>query len=250
MVPVRASGIDLLVLPCAGASATMYLRWRRLVPQWLRIVPVELPGRGSRLGEGFVEDFPELVERLCTELAPEMQRPHALFGHSMGALLVHGMARRQRQRGLRLPQALFVSGSPAPSRRDPDRFVGKDSDEALIADLRKQGGTPEEVFGSSELMRLTLDTLGADYRLCDSFRHQPGEPHAMPVHALAGAQDDIERERIEAWRIEAGGDFTLDWFDGGHFFIRQQEQQVVASVVRALAPQAAVAGHAGAMAGA
>jgi len=234
---MRSPFIDLLVLPCAGASATMYLRWRRSLPEWIRVVPVELPGRGGRLGEPFVEDFEGLVARICDEQAAAMQGRYALLGHSMGALLAYGMAQRQRALAKPLPRAVFVSASPAPSRRDPDRFAGKNDDAALIADLRKQGGTPEEVFSSDELLRLTLDTLGADYRVCESFRYQVGEPLSVPLHVLAGRQDDIAAERIEAWRREAGGVFTLDWFDGGHFFIRQHEQRVIAAVVRALTHQ-------------
>ena len=237
--------IDLLVLPCAGASATMYLRWRRLLPAWVRLVPVELPGRGGRIGEPYVEDCATLVAQLCDEHAASMGGRYALFGHSMGALLAYGMAQRQRALSRPLPCALFASGSPAPSRRDPERYPGKGDDAALIADLRKQGGTPEEVFASAELLRLTLDTLGADYRVCDSFRHaSPAgsgtplpEPLPLPLHVLAGRDDDIAAERIEAWRREAGAAFTLDWFDGGHFFIRQQEAQALAAVTRALTRQ-------------
>ena len=150
---MRSPFIDLLTLPCAGASATMYLRWRRLLPEWIRVVPVELPGRGGRLGEPFVEDFGRLVAQICDEQAAAMQGRYALFGHSMGALLAYGMAQHQRALGKPLPRAMFVSGSPAPSRRDPDRFAGKGDDAALIADLRKQGGTPEEVLASDEPMR-------------------------------------------------------------------------------------------------
>lgn len=36
------------------------------------------------------------------------------------------------------------------------------------------------------------------------------------------------------WRREAGGVFSLDWFDGGHFFIRRQENQVLTAIVRKL----------------
>jgi surfactin synthase thioesterase subunit len=241
---MRPSFIDLLALPCAGASATMYLRWRRLLPEWIRLVPVELPGRGGRLGEPYAENFEGLVDQLCDEQEQAMQGRYALFGHSMGALLAFGIAQRQRALSRPLPRAVFTSASPAPSRRDPDRFAGKGNDAALIADLRKQGGTPEEVFGSGELLRITLDTLGADYRVCESFAYAGSEPLSMPLHVLAGRQDDIAAERIEAWRREADGVFTLDWFDGGHFFIRQHEQQVLAAVVRELTHQLSGVTHA------
>jgi surfactin synthase thioesterase subunit len=213
----------------------MYLRWRRSLPYWIQMVPVELPGRGGRLSEAFVEDFDSLVEQLCNEQAAELQGNFALFGHSMGALLAYGMARRQIDAGSCAPRALFFSASPAPWRRDPDRFKGKDNDEALLADLRKQGGTPEEVFRSEELIRITLDVLGADYRVCQSFPLEGPSRLPLPVHAFGGRDDDIEPERLQAWQEGAGQAFTLDWFDGGHFFIRQHERAFLSRLIQRLA---------------
>ena len=100
--------LSLLCLPCAGASATMYLRWRRLLPRWIEVVPLELPGRGSRLGEDFVEDFDALVSLLCSEHEAALRGNFALFGHSMGALLAWGIAQRLRATGRPLPRALLV----------------------------------------------------------------------------------------------------------------------------------------------
>lgn len=216
----------------------MYLRWRRAMPAWVRIAPVELPGRGARMGEAFVEDHEALVARLCHEHALAMQGgTFALFGHSMGALLAHGMARRLQAAGATLPAALLVSGCAAPARRDPQRFAGREDDASLTADLRKQGGTPEEVFANAELMRITLDVLAADYRICRGFdRAAPAGAPALPVplHAFAGRHDDIEPASIEAWSAEAGDVFTRDWFDGGHFFIKQQEAAFLEALVRRL----------------
>ncbi|RUR71208.1 alpha/beta fold hydrolase [Variovorax guangxiensis] len=232
--------LSLLCLPCAGASATMYLRWRRRLPHWIEVVPMELPGRGSRLGEDFVEDFESLVSLLCAEHDAALRGNFALFGHSMGALLAWGVAQRLRADGRPLPRALLVSGSAAPSQRDPDRFVDMNDDAALVGDLRRQGGTPEELFDSPELLRMTLDTLAADYRVCESFAHAGNAPLPLPLHAFSGRQDDIEPWRMEAWSAETSrAGFTLDWFDGGHFFIRQQEARVLEALVQRLAGLAA-----------
>lgn len=126
----------------------MYLRWKRQLPAWIEVYPVELPGRGERLGESLIDDFESQVVRLCEEQATRMRGDFALFGHSMGALLAYGMAARLRDVGRPQPRMLFASGSAAPSMRDSERLAGLDNDKALIADLRQQGGTPEEVFES------------------------------------------------------------------------------------------------------
>jgi len=228
---MRGAPLSLLCLPCAGASATMYLRWRRFLPPWVRIVPVELPGRGARMGEAFVEDFHTLVTRICAEQNDAMRGDFAIFGHSMGALLAYGVTRRLQVSDRTLPRALLVSASAAPSQRDPTRFDDKEDDASLIADLRKQGGTPEEVFASAELMRITLDVLGADYQVCRAFAHDLAtDVPALPlsVHAFAGRDDDIDASDICSWSQETRGLFTLDWFDGGHFFIRQHEMEFLA----------------------
>jgi len=229
--------LSLLCLPCAGASATMYLRWRRFLPPWVRIVPVELPGRGARMGEAFVEDFDAMVARICVEQADAMRGDFAIFGHSMGALLAQGVARRLQASRRPMPHALLVSGCAAPTRCDPARFDGGEDDASLIAELRKQGGTPEEVFTSDELMRITLDTLRADRRVCrshDAHAAAGAPPLPLPVHAFAGRQDDIEVTAMAAWSKETAGVFTLDWFEGGHFFLRQRETEFLAALARHL----------------
>ncbi|MFO6015427.1 thioesterase domain-containing protein, partial [Pseudomonas aeruginosa] len=41
--------VRLFCLPYSGASAMTYSRWRRKLPAWLAVRPVELPGRGARM---------------------------------------------------------------------------------------------------------------------------------------------------------------------------------------------------------
>ena len=74
---MQVKRLRLLCLPCAGASATMYLRWKRHLPAWIEIYPVELPGRGERLGEPLIDDFETLVVRLCEER--EYVKAHSVY---------------------------------------------------------------------------------------------------------------------------------------------------------------------------
>lgn len=232
---MRSPGLDLLVLPCAGGSTNMYLGWRHLLPPWIRLVPVELPGRGARVNEPFAFDIDQLVERLCVEHAQSLGGHHALFGHSMGALLAHRMAQRQRECGGNLPQALFVSASPSPWRRHAWRHAPLTGDAELVDELRRQGGTPEEVLCHTELRQMAVDTLRADHRLCASHRYQACRPLSVPIHVFGGRADTLAASELADWRRETTGAASLHWFDGGHFFIREHEAAVLKLIATELA---------------
>jgi surfactin synthase thioesterase subunit len=211
----------LLCLPCAGASALPYRRWQRFMPAGVEVVPLELPGRGSRLDEPYATDFDALIDELCAAAAPAMTGRFALFGHSMGGLLAYGMARALHRRARPAPACLLVAASPAPSRRasgGPER-----SEAELVADLAAKGGTPAQVLDSPELRQMALGTLAADYRLCARFAYRREPAMALPIHVFGGRGDDVDPGRLDAWREETAAAFTLDWFDGGHFFFRGRE---------------------------
>lgn len=232
------SALQLFCLPYAGASATAYLRWRRRLPAGIDLIPLEPPGRGARLDEPLLRDF----ETLASEMADLLRghragnpRPFAVFGHSMGGLLAWRVCHLLREGGAPLPQRLVVSGCAAPSRRDPQRLAALRGDAALAADLRKHGGTPEAVFADPELLRLTLDILDADYRVCESFRRADVAPLPLPLHVFAGRDDAIAPSDLHPWADETQATHTLDWFAGGHFFLHDSQADVIRRLVACLA---------------
>jgi surfactin synthase thioesterase subunit len=221
--------LTLLCLPYSGASAMVYSRWRRKLPQWLQLQPVELPGRGARFGEPLHTDMRALAMQLARELRSTLNAPYALFGHSLGALLACELAHAFRALGCPEPVALFASGTAAPTMRaDYDRgFAEPKTDAQLIEQLRTLNGTSEAVLANEELMSLTLPILRADFLLCGRFQPVQRPLLKCPVHVLGGKADKATTEQLIGWSRETLGSFSVDMLAGGHFFIHEHEAKVL-----------------------
>ena len=70
----------LFCLPYSGGSAMFYARWRRLLPAWIDVRPVEWPGRGARMDEPLATD-PEPSHRSSPR---NFTRSSMLLTHCLG----------------------------------------------------------------------------------------------------------------------------------------------------------------------
>lgn len=215
--------LRLFCLPYSGASAMAYSRWRRSLPEWLQVRPLELPGRGMRMDEPLQSDIRRLASQLADEISAELDRPYALFGHSLGGLLAFELAHALRERGLPEPLALFASATAGPARRDVSEYTVAKTDAQLIARLRELNGTSEAVLANPELMQLMLPILRADFLLCGSFTHDQRPPLPLPIHVFGGKQDSVRAEQLLDWQLDTSRVFSLDLFEGHHFFLVEQE---------------------------
>jgi surfactin synthase thioesterase subunit len=234
--------IKLYCLPHSGASAMVYNCWRRKIPSWLAVHPIELPGRGLRMNEPLQQNMPVLVKQLAAEISRDISlhpsQPYALLGHSLGALLAFELAHALPKLGCAPPAVLFASGTAAPTKRDEyDKDLSEPkTDEALIDDLRNLEGTSEDILSNKELMSLILPVMRADYLLCGGYVYQHQAVKLMcPVHVLAGKTDTANDEQLNAWQNETAVEFSLTMFEGGHFFIKAHEEIVLSHIEKKLA---------------
>ncbi|WP_437884422.1 thioesterase II family protein [Pseudomonas sp. LRF_L74] len=223
------SKLTLYCLPYSGASAMVYSRWRRSLPEWIHVQPVELPGRGARLGEPLQTDMNELARQLASELLPRLESPYALFGHSLGALLAFEVAHALRDLQAESPLALFASGTSGPTRREDYEkdYSEPKSDEELVAELRELDGTSEEILANEELMSLTLPILRSDFLMCGRYQYRKRPRLELPIHVLGGKKDKSSMEQLLSWQNETATGFSLDMLAGGHFFIHEHEGRVL-----------------------
>ena len=72
--------LRLFCLPYAGGSAVrIYGAWDRYLPADIEVVPVELAGRGSRIGEVPVPRAEALVADALRQVVPGTDEPFALL---------------------------------------------------------------------------------------------------------------------------------------------------------------------------
>jgi medium-chain acyl-[acyl-carrier-protein] hydrolase len=216
--------VRLFCFPYAGGGASIFRTWSGHLPQDIEVCPVQLPGREGRLLESPFTNLPSLLEVLGSALLPYLDMPYAFYGHSMGSLISFELARylRQVEYGL-MPVYLFVSGHSAPQMPDPDPPICRLPEPEFIEELRRLGGTSEELLQNAEFLQLLLPLLRADFTLCDTYTYIDEKPLPMPISAFGGLQDPRgPHERVHAWRMQTSELFQLRSFEGDHFFIQKE----------------------------
>jgi surfactin synthase thioesterase subunit len=239
--PEQAAAVRLFCLPYAGGSASAYRGWPALAPARLEVCPLELPGRGGRIGEPPLTRLRPLADALAGALAPYAHQPYAVFGHSMGGLLAFEVTRTLRRRGLPLPLHLFVSAAAAPDvpRTRPPVHWAPDAD--VLQELRVLGGTPKELLDDEELMELMLPTVRADFSILETYEYRPERPLPVPLTVFGGTDDPLVPVRdLDGWRDQSSAGARLCLVSGGHFYLHPAAAELMTVMAGAAAVQLAV----------
>jgi medium-chain acyl-[acyl-carrier-protein] hydrolase len=218
--PRPNAGVRLLCLPYAGGAASAYRAWSDALGPDVEVCALQPPGREMRLRERPFDRVEPLVAAAADALEGALDRPWAVFGHSMGALIGFELIRELRRRGAPLPLAFAASGRNAPHLPPRDRLMYGLPDDEFIAKLRRFEGTPDEVLQNRELMELLLPLLRADFAVNEVYTPREEAPLDLPLLVMGGTEDEeVSREGLAAWEGYTTGPFSVRLFPGGHFFL-------------------------------
>jgi medium-chain acyl-[acyl-carrier-protein] hydrolase len=219
--PRPRAAARLFCLPYAGSGVAPFRPWANLLPPTVELCLVQLPGRETRLREAPYADLSTLVAALAEALGPALDRPFALFGHSMGALLAFELARATQRRGLAVPVHLFVSGRRAPQLPDPEPPIRHLADDSFVHEIvRRYNAIPRAVLEDEDLVRLFLPTLRADLTMLETHQHNSDEQLGCPISAFGGVDDArARRDDLLAWRFFTRQSFQLHQYAGDHFYL-------------------------------
>ncbi|PCG84638.1 putative thioesterase [Streptomyces sp. WZ.A104] len=222
----------LFCVPHGGGGPSSFARWVPGLAPEVEVCLIHLPGRESRLREEPLTDLRLIAAHIAEAMAPLLDRPFALLGHSMGAIIGYEAA-------LLLPAApshVFASASPPPHGVEEEPPVSHLPDAEFLAEVRRSyDGIPDVVWNDADLMALMLPSLRSDFAAYEEYRWRPSEPLPCPVTVLGGKDDPLAPVgTLSDWsRLTSGICRTL-LFDGGHFYLNEARPQVQDLVREAL----------------
>lgn len=225
--------VRLVCLAHAGGSASFFRDWASGLPGDIDVLAVQYPGREERFAEPCATRMNQWVKPIVQALGFYADRPLALFGHSLGALVAHEVAQALTDEGL-APQALFVSAHPAPDCQRPGA-LHQACDHSLLADVRRQSGEGQAQLTDPAMQAVFLPALRADYELLETWRGTAQAPLPCPVHALSACDDsEADATEISAWQGTTRLPLQTRQFPGGHFYLVEHRQAVLDEVARQL----------------
>lgn len=234
--------LTLYCLPHAGGGARPYSRLETAVPPGVRVVPLELPGHGTRLREPLLQDIGQVVTEVIRLTGEAHGRSFALFGHSFGALVAYEAAWRLRQLGTP-PELLLVSGRNSPAWPLSHKPLHLLPDPLFTAGLDRMGGIPQPLLANPSVLQVYLPSIRADLRMVETYAHTHSEPLDVPISAFAGLQDRLtDPAGMRAWAELTAGPFDLTLQRGKHFFLDEPVfRTALAARLARITPPAAAA---------
>jgi medium-chain acyl-[acyl-carrier-protein] hydrolase len=216
--------LRLFCFPYAGGRASSFRSWSTSLGPNVEVCPIELPGRGCRMMEHPFTQLEPLVMTLARALLPYLDKPFAFFGHSMGGLVSFELAHLLRKDYGLSPVHLFISGRRAPQVSVSKPPIHHLREPEFLNQLRRLKGTPEAVLKNAELMELFLPILRADFAVLETYVYTPKPRLDCPITVLGGLQDfEVSYDDLEAWREQTNAAFSMQMFQGDHFFIHSAQ---------------------------
>ncbi len=221
--------IKLFCLPYAGGSASIYLRWSKLLDRSIKLCPYELPGRANRHKEPYYSSLQQAVSELVHIIETECaDSEYAVWGHSMGSIMAYELICSLQQNRIKLPVHVFFSGRYPPSVEKEERNLHLLSEDDFEKEAVKLGGIPDKLLKLKPLLKTALQTLRADYKLLETYK--PGRLRRkfnFNISVFAGNKDELAQpEDMNCWKNYCAGQCNFYYFEGGHFYLHKFAEEI------------------------
>jgi acyl transferase domain-containing protein/surfactin synthase thioesterase subunit len=248
--------VRLLAFPFAGGGAATFRPWAEQLDPDIELVAIEPPGRQTRIDEVPIREIEGLLQRLVPELLPFLDKPFAVYGHCLGALTLFETVRRLIGAHDIAPVHIFVSGARPPDELQRHQEfetdllelllklpgynlfepIHRQSDEVFTEAIRRFNVlATESLVQDSELRRLILPAIRAEFEMASNYRHRPEPPWDIPITCLTGVHDAyVSAENARSWGRFTKKRFQLFTLDSEHFIVVDDDRFLLRVINREL----------------
>jgi medium-chain acyl-[acyl-carrier-protein] hydrolase len=176
-----------------------------------------------------------LVNAIAHAVLPFLNKPYAIFGYSMGALVAFELSQLLSSEYNLTPLDLFVAARHAPQIPNPKLPIYNLPEAEFIQELRSFDATPDAVLENRELMELFLPIIRADFAVLDTYRYTSDRTLNCPITVFGGLQDQkVSYADLTAWKTQTSNTFSLQMVDGNHFFIHSALEILLKTIAKKL----------------
>lgn len=221
--------MKLFCLPYAGGSSAIYTTWKNYVNPNIELCPIELAGRGKRFQEPLYNTIEEMVNDVYDQIKDDVEKDsYAIFGHSMGSIIAYELCYKLEEKNARKPVHIFFSGHKAPNIIRDEESIHDLPNEQFKNKLIELGGTPKEFFESKELCDMFIPIIRADFKAVENYIYN-GENDKLNtnISVMYGKKEEMTMNEILQWRNHTSGETKIYPFEGDHFFINDNSQNIV-----------------------
>jgi len=213
--------MKLFCIPHAGASSIAYNVWKGYLNESIDFIPLELPGHMTRSREPLSENVDEVVHDLSQLVNKNINNNeiYAIYGHSMGGLLLYLLHFYLIDCGYTPPTHLFFSSRWPPYHNNAKAYYNLDNLDECKLRFIEMGGFKKEILNNKQLFDYYMKVLLADYRLIQSVRMTNPQTINSNITVLWGDNEpDILDEDIYKWKQSVGNGISFVKIKGTHFF--------------------------------
>ncbi|MCL1934054.1 MAG: thioesterase domain-containing protein [Candidatus Azobacteroides sp.] len=228
--------MKLLCFPYAGASGVTFQRWNKYL-DGIKIIAIDPPGRGTRIREPLCNTIEKMmvdVKKQVVEKVNYEEEEYAVYGHSMGCLLIYELLHELSEMKFPMPAHVFLSGKNPPNIL-VDKPISQLVDDEFIKRVVTMGGVSADFFETSGLTNVFLPVLRADLSISELYHYEEKKQRLQVDITFFFASDDgmVDYRYVKQWANYITGVFRMYYFTGGHFFMFGQEQeQRITEIIR------------------
>ncbi|WP_455794971.1 thioesterase II family protein [Clostridium butyricum] len=217
----------LFCLPYAGGSESVYYNWSNHMDE-IELYPIELKGRGKRSDEEYYKNIKEAVDDIYTAIKDKVcQEDYAIYGHSMGSLLAYELYYKICDMNHKKPKHIFFSGNKAPNIAKEREISYKMPDSLFMQKIMELGGTPKKLLEDKEVLEFFLPILKNDIKIIEEYKYEErNEKISCDISKLNGEDDNITQDEILEWRNHTSKNCNIYNFEGDHFFINNNLEEI------------------------